>query len=105
WTERGGWELDLNEVAAALYEKNREAGGKTKEFNTVTISDGITQGNARMEASLVSREFIFSSRRRHARFNCDWSSDVCSSDLNLRRRPLTFGLIVACVVVFLLMHV
>src|SRR5256886_5914964 len=27
--------------------------------------------------------FFFSSRRRHTRFDCDWSSDVCSSDLNL----------------------
>src|SRR5207237_4988164 len=26
----------------------------------------------------------FSSRRRHTRFKCDWSSDVCSSDLRLR---------------------
>src|SRR2546430_8328472 len=25
--------------------------------------------------------FFFSSRRRHTRFDCDWSSDVCSSDL------------------------
>src|SRR2546427_1910441 len=35
---------------------------------------------------LLSRMFIFfffffSSRRRHTRFDCDWSSDVCSSDL------------------------
>src|SRR5256886_4803185 len=29
--------------------------------------------------------FFFSSRRRHTRFDCDWSSDVCSSDL---RAPL-----------------
>src|SRR2546430_6732929 len=29
--------------------------------------------------------FFFSSRRRHTRFDCDWSSDVCSSDL--RRNP------------------
>src|SRR5205085_6124428 len=29
--------------------------------------------------------FFFSSRRRHTRFDCDWSSDVCSSDLS--RRP------------------
>src|SRR5260370_32626478 len=27
--------------------------------------------------------FFFSSRRRHTRFKCDWSSDVCSSDLTL----------------------
>src|SRR6266853_3280282 len=28
--------------------------------------------------------FFFSSRRRHTRFDCDWSSDVCSSDLIMR---------------------
>src|SRR2546430_14636097 len=28
--------------------------------------------------------FFFSSRRRHTRFDCDWSSDVCSSDIQLR---------------------
>src|SRR5438309_9196653 len=36
--------------------------------------------------------FFFSSRRRHTRWNCDWSSDVCSSDLDQvmhRGRPLT----------------
>src|SRR5256886_8636281 len=32
--------------------------------------------------------FFFSSRRRHTRFDCDWSSDVCSSDLTpIRRAP------------------
>src|SRR2546430_4870784 len=33
--------------------------------------------------------FFFSSRRRHTRFDCDWSSDVCSSDLTgyLDQRP------------------
>src|SRR2546430_17031099 len=30
--------------------------------------------------------FFFSSRRRHTRFDCDWSSDVCSSDLGQARR-------------------
>src|SRR2546430_6554275 len=29
--------------------------------------------------------FFFSSRRRHTRFDCDWSSDVCSSDLDSGR--------------------
>src|SRR2546430_11069400 len=29
--------------------------------------------------------FFFSSRRRHTRFDCDWSSDVCSSDLGPSR--------------------
>src|SRR5688572_31787330 len=32
------------------------------------------------ELSLADH-FFFSSRRRHTRFDCDWSSDVCSSDL------------------------
>src|SRR2546430_12845231 len=30
--------------------------------------------------------FFFSSRRRHTRFDCDWSSDVCSSDLSRQDR-------------------
>src|SRR5256886_5995101 len=34
---------------------------------------------SRQTTSLVF--FFFSSRRRHTRFDCDWSSDVCSSDL------------------------
>src|SRR2546430_8308415 len=32
--------------------------------------------------------FFFSSRRRHTRFDCDWSSDVCSSDLQKQYRDL-----------------
>src|SRR5207237_7739647 len=32
-------------------------------------------------ASTPALFFFFSSRRRHTRFKCDWSSDVCSSDL------------------------
>src|SRR5438309_6995119 len=34
--------------------------------------------------------FFFSSRRRHTRWNCDWSSDVCSSDLE---QPLLLQLL------------
>src|SRR5690606_39340923 len=34
-----------------------------------------------------SSSFFFSSRRRHTRFSRDWSSDVCSSDLELGVRP------------------
>src|SRR5256886_3380782 len=32
--------------------------------------------------------FFFSSRRRHTRFDCDWSSDVCSSDLHALKKPM-----------------
>src|SRR2546430_3146533 len=38
--------------------------------------------------------FFFSSRRRHTRFDCDWSSDVCSSDLmnvTAVRVPVFYG--------------
>src|SRR5882762_11973204 len=34
--------------------------------------------------------FFFSSRRRHTRFKCDWSSDVCSSDLEAEDGPGAF---------------
>src|SRR2546430_13938122 len=34
--------------------------------------------------------FFFSSRRRHTRFDCDWSSDVCSSDLAHRFQRARF---------------
>src|SRR5690348_17915681 len=34
----------------------------------------------------VSFFFFFSSRRRHTRWTGDWSSDVCSSDLERERR-------------------
>src|SRR5438309_6098445 len=33
--------------------------------------------------------FFFSSRRRHTSWNCDWSSDVCSSDLGPRPDVIT----------------
>src|SRR2546430_11435241 len=33
---------------------------------------------------MCSALVFFSSRRRHTRFDCDWSSDVCSSDLEVR---------------------
>src|SRR2546430_10916859 len=33
-------------------------------------------------SDLEQLRFFFSSRRRHTRFDCDWSSDVCSSDLD-----------------------
>src|SRR5437588_2186863 len=34
--------------------------------------------------------FFFSSRRRHTSSLCDWSSDVCSSDLSTSRKDVTF---------------
>src|SRR2546427_5269713 len=45
---------------------------KTKRGETDSLSP----------SSCGERSFFFSSRRRHTRFDCDWSSDVCSSDLD-----------------------
>src|SRR6267143_5381645 len=43
--------------------------------------------------SYISVFFFFSSRRRHTRWNCDWSSDVCSSDLEAPAPPPPGGMI------------
>src|SRR5688572_31122384 len=37
--------------------------------------------------------FFFLSRRRHTRFDCDWSSDVCSSDLDATRHTRVLSLL------------
>src|SRR5256886_11958761 len=42
---------------------------------------GKTSLNCGWSLTRVVSIFFFSSRRRHTRFDCDWSSDVCSSDL------------------------
>src|SRR5256885_2652543 len=39
--------------------------------------------------------FFFSSRRRHTRLQGDWSSDVCSSDLQTRAAPLGIEVLLA----------
>ena len=58
WTEIGTCNVHLRDIAEALKQGIREAGGTPMEFNTVTISDGITMGTQGMKASLVSRELI-----------------------------------------------
>jgi len=69
WTEIGTCNVHLHEIAAALKEGIREAGGTPMEFNTITISDGITMGTQGMKASLVSREVIADSIELVARGN------------------------------------
>jgi len=69
WTEIGPCNLHLRALAAPLKDAIREAGGTPMEFNTVSISDGITMGSAGMRASLVSREVIADSIELVARGN------------------------------------
>lgn len=58
WTEIGPCNFHLRRLAAKVKEGIRSAGGTPFEFNTVSISDGITMGTEGMKASLVSREVI-----------------------------------------------
>lgn len=58
WTEIGPCNFHLRQVAEAVKQGIRDAGGTPMEFNTVTISDGITMGTEGMKASLISREVI-----------------------------------------------
>src|SRR2546430_7916795 len=52
--------------------------GECREWDTETTL--LSQGSEHRDLF-----FFFSSRRRHTRFDCDWSSDVCSSDLQWPR--------------------
>ena len=69
WTEIGPCNLHLRELAEFVKEGVRQAGGTPLEFNTVSISDGITMGSEGMRASLVSRELIADSIELVARGN------------------------------------
>ena len=58
WIEIGPCNYHLRTLAEHVKEGIRKAGGTPMEFNTVSISDGITMGSQGMRASLVSREVI-----------------------------------------------
>ena len=69
WTEIGPCNFHLRRLSAKLKEGIRRAGGTPLEFNTVSISDGITMGTEGMKASLISREVIADSIELVARGN------------------------------------
>jgi dihydroxy-acid dehydratase len=58
WIEIGPCNFHLRRLAAKVKEGIRAAGGTPMEFNTVSISDGITMGTEGMKTSLISREVI-----------------------------------------------
>ncbi len=58
WIEIGPCNYHLRELAEHVKAGIRAAGGTPLEFNTVSISDGITMGTEGMRTSLVSREVI-----------------------------------------------
>ncbi len=69
WIEIGPCNHHLRELATSVKQGIRSAGGTPMEFNTVSISDGITMGTEGMRTSLVSREVIADSIELVARGN------------------------------------
>src|SRR5271163_2306876 len=69
WIEIGPCNYHLRELAEHVKKGIRAAGGAPLEFNTVSISDGITMGTEGMRTSLVSREVIADSIELVARGN------------------------------------
>ena len=69
WIEIGPCNLHLRQLSEQVKKGIRAAGGTPMEFNTVSISDGITMGSEGMRASLVSREVIADSIELVARGN------------------------------------
>jgi dihydroxy-acid dehydratase len=58
WIEIGPCNYHLRELAVHVRDGIRASGGTSLEFNTISISDGITMGTEGMRASLISREVI-----------------------------------------------
>src|SRR5258707_12949805 len=58
WIEIGPCNFHLRDLAVSVKAGIRAAGGTPMEFNTVSISDGITMGSAGMRTSPISRERI-----------------------------------------------
>src|SRR5436189_4636011 len=69
WIEIGPCNYHLRDLAVHVKEGIRAAGGTPMEFNTVSISDGITMNTEGMKTSLVSREVMADSIELVARGN------------------------------------
>ena len=78
WIEIGPCNFHLRRLAAKVKEGVRAAGGTPMEFNTVSISDGISMGVEGMKCSLISREVIADSIELVARGN-HFDALVCLS--------------------------
>jgi dihydroxy-acid dehydratase len=58
WIETMPCNFNQRELAQRVKEGVRAAGGTPMEFNTVSVSDGVSMGTEGMKASLISRELI-----------------------------------------------
>src|SRR2546430_12323705 len=86
WLAKMEAAVELKSIKGA--EREKEIGGivdayqRTSGSPAVMFDDvpGYPSGYRVVANILTSVRRFFSSRRRHTRFDCDWSSDVCSSD-------------------------
>src|SRR5438477_25907 len=89
YAQSGGVSVVINASACGVIETAR---GKRQIGKVYAGRHGIV-GALTEDLIDVGREspatirFFFSSRRRHTRLTCDWSSDVCSSDLGRPAAP------------------
>jgi dihydroxy-acid dehydratase len=58
WIETMPCNLNHRRLAGYVKQGIRRAGGTPLEFNTISVSDGVSMGTAGMRASLISREVI-----------------------------------------------
>src|SRR5256886_3583658 len=61
-------------------------GNRAEKTGMGKVTSSVNSRDRRVMNAIIHERraliaFFFSSRRRHTRFDCDWSSDVCSSDL------------------------
>src|SRR2546430_2733681 len=64
-------------MRSSIYKSYGTGGSVISEVYKIKVTNGRI-GSCSLSAYV--NLFFFSSRRRHTRFDCDWSSDVCSSD-------------------------
>jgi dihydroxy-acid dehydratase len=67
WIETMPCNYNQRRLAEAVKEGIRAAGGTPMEFNTISVSDGVSMGTEGMKASLVSREVVADSIETVAR--------------------------------------
>jgi len=70
WNEAAPCNIALRRQAQAAKRGVAAAGGTPREFNTITVTDGIAMGHAGMKSSLVSRETIADSIELTVRGHC-----------------------------------
>src|SRR5689334_13257626 len=65
-----------------VYAQNEMLAYQQKESTArvASIMENTNLSKQQQVSEIMRQIFFFSSRRRHTRWNCDWSSDVCSSD-------------------------